>query len=216
MVSLLAVVVLAAAPTPDELVAKVQATYQSAGNLQASFTQTYMDKVRGKKRLESGTLWAAKDGRVRWSYKKPVKKDFVFTGGTAYFYEPESAQVTVFERFQDTPVANALRFLWGQGKLSETFRVEACDEKCKVTVAGDVALRLWPKEPLAAVDHLQLIVDPATGRVRGSIVVDPLGNRSEYAFSEVQFGIPLDDKRFAFEIPKDVSVLRATAEAPKK
>ena len=68
-------------------------------------------------------LWAKPDGRVRWSYLDPVRKDFVFDGEAAYFYEPENAQVTVFERFQDSPLANAVQFLWGQGDIEATFDV---------------------------------------------------------------------------------------------
>lgn len=125
--ALIASIVLSAGPADlSKLVERVQATYDSKADISASFTQTYMDSLRGTQREESGRLWAKSDGRVRWTYVKPVRKDFVYNGEVAYFYEPESAQVTVFEDFQQSQVSQALRFLWGQGDLRESFEIQAC------------------------------------------------------------------------------------------
>jgi outer membrane lipoprotein carrier protein len=203
------------AMTPDETVAKVQATYKSAGDISAKFEQTYVDKVRGSKKLETGELWAKKDGRVRWSYEKPAKKDFVFNGKEAYFYEPENAQVTVFDSFKDSPVANGVRFLWGQGEIAKSFDAKACDSKC-VTASDAVSIILTPKEPIAAVERIQLDADAASGRVKRSIVVDPLGNRTEYVFKDLNLAAKVNDAKFAFTIPAGVSVLRASADESKK
>ncbi len=202
----------AATTAPEQVLSKVQSTYKQGGDLSASFTQVYVDKLRGKKKSEAGHLWAAKDGKVRWAYETPVKKDFYFTGKAAYFYEPENAQVTVFDKFEDSPLWNAMRFLWGQGSLSETFAVKECDAACPKPGAGEAVLWLAPKEPVAAVDHVVLIIDTAASRVKSSLVYDALGNRTEYHFTDLTFGQKLDPKKFQFEVPKGVSVLRASSE----
>lgn len=214
MIAALVFVVLSAM-SPEETVAKVQATYKGAGDIFAKFEQTYVDKVRGSKRIESGELWAKKDGRVRWSYHKPAKKDFVFNGKEAYFYEPESAQVTVFESFEDSPVGNAVRFLWGQGEIAKNFDAKACDATC-VPAADAMSIILIPKEPIAAVERIQLDADQQTGRVRRSVVVDPLGNRTEYVFKDLDLAAKVSDAKFAFTIPSGVSVLRASADEVSK
>lgn len=213
MLTIIASFLILTAPADDTL-AKVQATYKGAGDVAGKFEQTYFDKVRGTKRLESGELWAKKDGRVRWSYKKPTKKDFVFTGSEAYFYEPENAQVTVFDSFKDSPVSNAMRFLWGQGELAKSFTASACDAKC-VKADDATSIVMKPKEQLAAVEHIQLDVDTQTGRVKRSIVFDPLGNRTEYAFTSLDLEAKVADAKFAFTIPNGVSVLRANADEKK-
>lgn len=217
LVNIATALLLAAAPTPDQLVAQVQAAYHKGGDMTATFTQTYSDKLRGKKRVETGNLWVKTDGRVRWSYASPVRKDFVFDGTTAYFYEPDNAQVTVFERFGDSPIANAMQFLWGQGELRKSFEVQACDTSCAEpsqagAKPGEVAVRMVPKEGIAAVDHAVLWVDEKAQRVRRSLVYDPLGNVTEYQFSEVKLGTPIDGAKFAFTVPQGVSLLKATAE----
>src|SRR5262245_58384914 len=123
---LLIAVIGAAAPSPEAVVQRVQAVYEKAGDLEADFTQSYVEKLRGKTRVESGHLWAKKDGRVRWEYREPVPKYFVFDGKDAFFYEPENAQVTEFEKFEDSDLSNALRFLLGKGDLAKRFTVAAC------------------------------------------------------------------------------------------
>lgn len=211
---LTALAIVAALSAPADTLAKVQTTYKNAGDVTAKFEQTYVDKVRGAKKVESGELWAKKDGKVRWSYQKPMRKDFVFDGKQAYFYEPENSQVTVFDKFQDSPVASAMRFLWGQGDLVKSFEPKACDAAAKCIAAGDaVSIVLSPKEQIAAVDHIQLDTDATTGKVRRSIVFDPLGNRTEYVFKDLDLSAKVADTKFNFTIPAGVSVLHANADS---
>ena len=63
---------------------------------------------------------------------------------------------------------------------------------------------------MAITDCTLLVVDPASFRVRRSIVFDPLGNRNEYHFTELKFGSKIADSKFDFEIPKGASILRST------
>ncbi len=215
VLTLIALLTLSATPTPNEIVARVQATYRKAGNLEARFTQTYIDKLRGKKREESGRLWATTDGRLRWSYEKPTAKDFIYDGKVAYFYEPENSQVTRFDRFQDSPLSNAVRFLWGQGNITELFEVKLLAAACDAVAPGDWAVELWPKEALATVDHTVLVVDAKSERVKASVVYDPLGNRTTYTFADLVFGAKIKDAKFQFEVPKGVAVLKADSDADK-
>ena len=201
-------------PPPEAVVERVVATYKQGGDMTATFTQTYQDQWRKKTREESGQMWVKKDGRVRWAYLLPERKDFVFDGKTAYFYEPENGQVTVFEQFRDSPVAHAMEFLWGQGDLPNMFAFAACDAACATVAASEVAVRLNPKKAMASVDHVVLVVDPKTQRVRRSRVMDALGNSSEYVFSNVRFNAPMPDSKFVFTMPEGVSVLRANPGGP--
>lgn len=206
-----------AAPSPpatEQLLARAQAAYQR-GDLCAAFEQTHIEKVRGRKKVESGRLWAKRDGRVRWTYEQPTYKDFVYDGRKAWFYEPENAQVTEFEKFEQSPLWSALRFLWGQGRITETFAVAPCDKDCPKAGPGVQQLALTPKQPLAAVERVVFEIDPASALVRRSVVYDPLGNRSEYVFTEVTLGCRVAERKFAFERPKDVSVIRASGDTAR-
>ena len=147
---------------------------------------------------------------------KPVRKDFVYTGQTAYFYEPESAQVTVFEDFAQSQVSQALRFLWGQGDLRESFEIQACTVECRRAAAGETVLVLWTKTPIATVDKILLVVNKATASVVRSVVLDPLGNETTYVLSDFDKSKTLDERLFDFKIPEGVSILKASGQQPKK
>ena len=200
-----------ASANAERLLGQVQAVYRSGGDLTATFTQRYIDRLRPTPRIESGHLWAKKDGRVRWRYEQPDIKEFVFDGKRAYFYEPDNAQVTVFDNFVDSPVWDMLRFVWGQGELGHAFRAEDC-AGCQIGKRKDVVVALWPVHPLANIDHLWLAIEPATMRARAAELFDPLGNKTEYGFDDIKFGANIPDAKFAFTIPQGVSVLRPTAQ----
>lgn len=214
---LLASIALSTTPADvSKLVARVQATYDSQSDISAEFTQSYMDSLRGTTREESGRLWAKQDGRVRWTYMKPVRKDFVYTGTAAYFYEPESAQVTVFEDFKQSQLSQALRFLWGQGELQSSFEIQACETECKRATAAQKVLVLWPKVPIATVDKILLVVDSDSASVVRSVVIDPLGNETKYKLTNFDKTKLVDERLFDFQVPEGVSVLKASGKKSDK
>ena len=104
----------------------------------------------------------------------------------------------------------AMRFLWGQGNIREIFEVGPCDDSCIGGEPGDWRVRLLPKQPLPTVEKVIVIVDPKTKRPRLSIIFDPLGNHTEYAFSNFTPEAKIDDRKFEFKIPRNVSVLRSS------
>jgi len=208
-VVVLALSLMGVSPAPEAVLKEVQTSYAHSGDLSASFAQTYVDKLRGRLPTEHGKLWVKADGRVRWSYQKPTPKDFIYDGKKAYFYEPQNAQVTVFEQFEDSQLSTAMRFLWGQGDLKALFEAKPCDASCKVGDPGDWKIRLVPRHPLPTVKSVVLAVDPQSKRPRVSVIYDPLGNRTEYAFSDFVKETQIPSKKFRFKIPKNVSVLRS-------
>ena len=208
-VVVLALSFMGAVPGPDAVLKEVQNSYAQAGDLSAVFAQTYVDKLRGRLPTEEGKLWVKADGRVRWSYQKPTPKDFIYDGKKAYFYEPQNAQVTVFEQFEDSQLSTAMRFLWGQGDLKALFEAKPCDASCKVGELGDWKIRLVPRQPIRTVKTVVLAVAPQSKRPRVSVIYDPLGNHTEYAFSDFVKETKIPSKKFRFKIPKNVSVLRS-------
>ena len=141
-----------------------------------------------------------------------MRKDFVYDGKKASFYEPENAQVTEFDKFEQSPLWGAVRFLWGQGKIAATFDITACTGDCPAASSASELIKLVPKKPIAAIDHVVLEVDPQSAQVRRSIVYDALANRTEYAFKDIVLGCKVSDDKFAFERPKGTSVVRASGD----
>ena len=199
------------APSPEVLLKRVQKHYRQAGDFQMSFSQIFVEKVRGKKREASGVIWAKADGRVRWEYRSPEAKYFFYDGQSAFFYEPQSTQVTTFENFRDSRLYEALRFVLGQEDYAASFDAQRCTVGCDYGEASDITLRLIPREPLGTVDHVLLSIIPDKHRIRVSVVIDSQGNRTEYRFSAFQSGLTHQDSRFQFIIPEGVQIIDGTA-----
>lgn len=207
---LIAASLLNATPDPKVLLEEVHQAYLKAGDIEGEFTHTFVGGLRGKKKVEHGRLWAKPDGRVRWQYDEPEPKYFIYDGKNAYFYEPQKSQVMVYENLRDSRYSKALRFLIGQGDLNENFNVAPCKQHCGLGDEGDVVVELTPKEPLANVDHLALVVDPQTKRIKLTATFDSLGYRSEYRFKKVTFGGNIKDGWFVFKKPKNVAEVSAS------
>ena len=211
--ALIAFTFIGTGPAPEVILESIQKSYQELGELSATFSQTYVDKLRGRRPAETGKLWVKQDGRVRWSYRSPTRKDFVYDGEKAYFYEPANAQVTVFEEFEDSQLSMAMRFLWGQGDIKRLFDVQACDATCTVGGPFDWKIRMVPKQALPTVKSVILVVDSQSKRPKLSVIYDNLGNKTEYAFSGFKKEKNIPSKKFAFRIPQGVSVLRSSLAA---
>ena len=214
--ALIAVSFIGTGPSAEVIIESLQNSYQELGELSANFSQTYVDKLRGRRSAETGKLWVKNDGRVRWSYQVPTRKDFVYDGDKAFFYEPANAQVTVFEEFEDSQLSVAMRFLWGQGDIKELFDVVPCDAACALGLKADWKLKLLPKKPIATLKSVVLVIDPLSSRPKLSVVYDNLGNRTEYAFSKFKKETNISPKKFAFKVPKGVSILRSSLAGPKQ
>lgn len=192
--------------TPAAWLKGVQQAYHGK-SVSATFSQTYTDAITGPRPTETGTLLASGDGRVRFDYAEPHKKHFVFDGNSAYFYEPEAAQVTIMARFGHEPAAQTMAFLWGEGHLTTAFKSALCTSQCPTTDKHQGCLTLTPIEAMAGVERVDLVIDGKSFEMVQTVVTDALGNRTRYALTQRTLGAPIDHKRFEFVVPPGVSVL---------
>lgn len=197
------------AASAAQILANLQKTYRGR-TFTAQFSQTYTDAILGPKPAEQGRLQAAGDGCVRFDYLEPTAKQFVYDGNSAYFYEPEAAQVTVIERFATGPLATTMGFLWGQGTLSTAFNATLCRKGCPKLGPGEVALVLTPKKAMAGVQRVVLVVQEPAHEVSRTLLTDPLRNETEYALTERRLGAAIAADVFSFVVPPGLSVLRTS------
>src|SRR6476659_3500194 len=61
--------------------------YHNAQSLRAVFLERYSDGPH-EARVESGTVYFRRPGRMRWDYDAPEKKLFIADGKTVWFYVP--------------------------------------------------------------------------------------------------------------------------------
>ena len=72
----------------DEVVRRIQDTYEQTGQVKAHFTQTVTLKAMQKTQLEEGTFYFKKPKRMRWVYTKPAAKELVINPEKAWLYVP--------------------------------------------------------------------------------------------------------------------------------
>jgi outer membrane lipoprotein carrier protein len=140
---------------------------------------------------------------MRWTYEKPEPSLVVSDGKTLWIYDPTAREAQEFEVGEGFLSGTAVQFLLGEGRILEAFTVRA--EGCG---GGTVTLFLRPREE-ASYEWLELRVDPRTGDVRGTAVVDLFGNRTDVAFTSLQLNRHPEPGRFRFEAGPGVRVLRA-------
>lgn len=205
---------LASVLSPEAVLQSVRDKHRLAEDVSYTFTQTWIDELRGARPSESGTILVKKDGRFRWAYQKPERKDFIFDGARAWLYEPSKSQATEFEGFATSAASQALQVLWGRGKLDALFNLDWCSADCP---QGDGLhfLELRPKQALATLDRMVVKVDKRNNRIAGAVSYDPMGNQTVYELSQPKRGTSHKDTWFEFVVPDGVNVIRVNVNSQK-
>lgn len=198
----------APAPAPTAAAAtaavdNVQKFYANVTQVSAVFSQTVTNTAQANTKTNSGNVWLAKPGKMRWDYlakKKDVvvpKKSFISDGTTLYMVDRDNKQIVEKALGQDMlPIA--VSFLYGKGDLKAEFNA-AFDTTGSYGHKGDVVLNLTPKKPSAQYKHLVLVADAKDFHVKESVIVDSSDNTNHFKFFSPDFKTPIDDKYFKFD-----------------
>lgn len=190
----------------DTVLAKVQKYYHDIDDFQADFIQRYTKVALSRTSESRGKLMLKKPMYMRWAYEKPAEKLWIVDGETLYVSDPEYQQVFVDENFETEELQSSISFLWGRGKLEETFAASLGDPKKHEVEAGETALVLKPKRG-ATYSSLVLVVDSKTGRVKESVIHETAGNTNHFIFRNPKLNQGLDDALFQYTPPKGWEVI---------
>jgi outer membrane lipoprotein carrier protein len=196
----------AATDPAHELTLRIQKFYESTVDLHARFEQELVSGIGGHKKA-SGELWLKKPGRMRWEYEKPEKKLMVADGTALWVYEPEDEQA-FRQDLHSSSLPSSVTFLWGSGKLSDEFAVSLEAPEGTTVGAGDVALKLVPKQATAQYRLLYFIVDGKSAMVKETIVYDQQGGVNHMRFHDVETNKKVPDAKFTFTPPSGTKIIR--------
>lgn len=191
-------------PKVELVLERLQRNYQRIGSFSADFVQYF--KGHNIDLEESGILIMKKPGRMYWEYQNPKKKLFISDGKTAYFYVPDERQVIQSELRLDR-TKTPLLFLFGKGDISEDF-VVAYERIEQAMESGNLLLRLVPRRPQSEFSHVFLEVDPSQFLIHRLSVVELIGQRNDYVFSNFEANVKVPDRRFKFKAPRGTEVIR--------
>ena len=194
-----------ARPPIAELVAALQAKYDSVRNFSAAFEQTYTGGVLRTTLVEHGTVLIAKPGRMRWHYTSPEEKLFVSDGVTLYSYIPADRQVIVGRVPPGDDAPTPALFLAGRGDLARDF-VAAYDDSLDAPT-HTWAVELIPTRQDVDYTRLTLVVDRVSLGLLQLRATDFQNAVSAFTFSELEENRELPDALFAFQIPRGSEVI---------
>ena len=189
----------------DRAASAVQKRYEGVRDVSAGFEQTthavQLGASPGKPAVSRGRVVLAKPGKMRWTYEEPEPSLVVSDGKTVWIFDPAFHEVQKLPAAQGFLTGAAAQFLLGAGDMRRDFKVTAvtCDE-------NTAELELIPRQP-ETYEKLFLAVDPRTGDVRQTRIVDLLGNVVAVEFRNQQFNLAPADSEFRFQVPQGVKVI---------
>jgi outer membrane lipoprotein carrier protein len=189
--------------SPDALARALQKRYQGIRDFSADFVQTYRGGVLRTQSREEGKVSIKKPGRMRWTYVKPEKKEFVSDGVKIYSYIPLDQQVFVSTVPPDDEAATPALFLAGKGDIVRDFTPSRADS----SVSGAVGVKLTPRRNDPEFEYLLVSIDPKTFQIRALSTLDRQGGQSTIVFTNLKENTGISDKEFAFRVPRGVDVI---------
>jgi outer membrane lipoprotein carrier protein len=203
-------------------VARLEARYRGAKTLQASFLERYTENGH-LVRVEAGTVYFRRPGKMRWDYQAPEKNLFLVDGKTAWFYVPADRTATRVPAKQSSDWRSPLALLVSDMKISRVCEqvLAAIDEKpespehallyCELRGAGSQFPKRDPgaspyQKPLNS-EAVFFEIDTNSGDLVRMLIRDPGGIEIEFHFTNWRMDPQLPDSLFRFDAPKGVAIV---------
>ena len=170
-----------------------------AKTMTGGFSQMTLSANGANLQETTGTLALKRPGMFRWHTDPPLEQLLVSDGERIWLYDPDLEQVTIQKmdkRLSHTP---ALLLSGDVSQLQENFSIEWSEG------SSVVDFTLTPKEADSMFDNLR--VSFSDGVINDMQMSDPVGQRTNILFRNVQLNQPLDDAQFTFDVPDGVDVI---------
>ena len=189
----------------EDFVRQFESSYHAVKTIRADFTQTYT--TEGRTQTESGVVYFARGGLMRWDYQQPQPKLFLSDGKTLQLYVPEEKQLTRTAVKASDDVRVPFRLLLSRLELRRVFsRIEFAPDAPQHQ-AVDRVLRGYPKKALQE-DYRQVLMEIGPQfDIRRLLVT--LSDRStmEFDFDHIERDVPLSRSWFQFVAPPGTEVI---------
>lgn len=196
------------------LVRDLEARYQHAKTLKASFFESVREGT-GRPTAESGTVYFSRPGRMRWEYEAPQTKLFLVDGTNAWFYVPADHTASRAKVKESSDWRTPIALLAGKANLDELCKQvqvvepgEAKSDDQKPLAAGDWVLRCEPRQDGgdSGLRDILMEVNPQDFLVR--VLIRETGDvQMEFRFGNWQENVTVPESQFHFQPPPGVSIV---------
>lgn len=192
-------------PSVEQFVRKLESSYKGVNTLRVNFTQSY--QWGNRSREESGTVYFARGGRMRWEYRTPEEKLFVSDGKSVLLYLPQEKQLTRSTVKASEDVRVPFRLLLSRLDLGKVFgHIEFADGSLEAR-AGDRVLRAIPKRGDDSGIHEVVLEITPDYDIRALVLVYSDGAKMAFTFESVERNVRVSPELFQFTPPRGTEVI---------
>jgi outer membrane lipoprotein carrier protein len=192
---------------PEQAVANLEKALKALTTLQAHFEQLHYSMTVSEPLHEKGEVFLQKPDRMRWAYKDPQDKVFLYKDGILEMYLPEDNQLTRSPVSEDALRSDIFGIFLGTVTFREAYRIE--DNPFPTTATRVRQVKLTPRTE-GEFSHLLLEIDESTWLPRRVIFLEWAGNKREFIFSQVRTGLPLPARVFTLKVPPGTEIIDDT------
>lgn len=204
-----------AAPAPgkppalpaEQAVAKLESALRAVTTLQAKFDQLYYSMSVSEPLHEKGDLFLQRPDLMRWNYKDPQEKVFLYKTGVLEMYLPEDKQLTRTPVSKEALESDIFGIFLGTMSFGDAYAIE--DTQFPTEAARVRQVKLVPRTE-GDFAHVLLEIDETTWLLRRAIFLEWAGNKREFDFSQVRTGLRIPAKTFSLKVPPGTEIIDDT------
>lgn len=188
------------------LAAKVQKKYQALTSFTADFTQVLVNANSQDRDTRTGRIVFAQPALIRWETEKPEKELLVVGKDVVWNAFPEDKTAYRYAVADVLGSKTMLRFLSGQGNLTEDFTIQEEQNPPQ----GQAAWKLVPKEAEPGMVLAYVWVDLKTSMLARISIEDFYGNINDVTLANVKINPSVSKDMFQYTPPKDYGIFDNT------
>jgi len=193
--------------TAEQAVANLEKALRSLTTLMARFEQLHYSMTVSEPLRERGDVFLQKPDRMRWAYKDPQDKVFLYKEGILEMYIPEDKQLTRSPVSEEALRSDIFGIFLGTVSFRDAYLIE--DNPFPTTSTKVRQVKLTPRTE-GEFSHLLLEIDEATWLFRRVVFLEWGGAKREFIFSQVRTGVPLPAKTFTLKVPPGTEIIDDT------
>ena len=193
-------------PTLDNYIQQFEASYRNVRTLRATFTQDY--SAWDRNRVESGDVYLARGGKMRWEYQKPEEKLFLSDGKDVLLYVPSQKQLTRTPIKESGDVRVPFEILVSHVNVRRAFSRIEFEDSTQPVQPGDRVLRAYPKHGYEQVYRDVVVELTPAFDIRRLAVSYPDGTSMTFTFDQISRNVPVQPSMFELTPPEGTEVIQ--------
>ena len=194
-------------PPLDDIVSRLQQTYEQTIDFKADFIQETTIKSIKKTDGEEGVVFFKNPKNMLWNYIKPKAKKLVINSKKVWLYLPQEKVAYTQDAGYIFQSKVLIKFLTGLGKLKDDFTI-AYAKSNALDKNENYRLVLTPREKSTSYNTLQITVDKNIFYILQVNFDDTFGNSTTVRFSNIAINTGLATNIFQFKPPAGVSIFK--------